>query len=259
MEPKPIALIQPLSLSLGLTTVRCFGPSFPALAPYLARVLAWKEEAPPSRSPIRDTGHPLHHRRYHRPLLLHRPPHHTSDHLLLPVFLSHIPLDCIHHSIHGCDYKNEFSAYLPLPLRPRRRPSMRLGQARPDLQSTRRPSASHPDGYADNSVNGKSNAQVPISIMQGHARTPSYGAAGFAAARSPPKAKSRSIIPILVDTILTTTPGTSHVPCKFYPMGQCQAGAACQFSHDLDPTTQNAPCKYFSRVSSPAADLSSPY
>ncbi|KAG9617495.1 hypothetical protein KCV04_g15254, partial [Aureobasidium melanogenum] len=57
-------------------------------------------------------------------------------------------------------------------------------------------------------------------------------AAAFAGARSPPKAKN-----------------TSHVPCKFYPFGTCQAGAACQFSHDMDPMTQNAPCKYFAKGS----------
>lgn len=43
--------------------------------------------------------------------------------------------------------------------------------------------------------------------------------------------------------------GTSHVPCKFYPLGTCQAGSACQFSHDLDTTVQNAPCKYFAKGS----------
>lgn len=48
---------------------------------------------------------------------------------------------------------------------------------------------------------------------------------------------------------LIQTTGTSHVPCKFFPYGTCQAGAACQFSHDLDVTTQNAPCKYFAKGS----------
>ncbi|KAF2152663.1 hypothetical protein K461DRAFT_278899 [Myriangium duriaei CBS 260.36] len=116
---------------------------------------------------------------------------------------------------------------------------MRLGhqpsQSRSENQSTRRPSGdigSPSMGYADMSMNGNPNAHVPISIMQGHGRSGSQYGAGFAAARSPPKSKS-----------------TSHVPCKFFPLGQCQAGSACQFSHDLDPTTQNAPCKYFSRGS----------
>ncbi|GAM85573.1 hypothetical protein ANO11243_035800 [Dothideomycetidae sp. 11243] len=108
-------------------------------------------------------------------------------------------------------------------------------QSRSNPQSARQHSAdvSSPGfGYPDPSTTGDPNAHVPISIMQGHNRSGSSYGAGFAAARSPPKTKS-----------------TSHVPCKFFPLGQCQAGSACQFSHDLDPTTQNAPCKYFSRGS----------
>ncbi|KAK8206709.1 hypothetical protein M8818_004543 [Zalaria obscura] len=78
---------------------------------------------------------------------------------------------------------------------------------------------------------------VPMPVG-GHASRNSAGQfpypamGGFAGPRSPPKTKN-----------------TSHVPCKFYPYGTCQAGAACQFSHDLDPTTQNAPCKYFTKGS----------
>ncbi|KAA8907613.1 hypothetical protein TRICI_004904 [Trichomonascus ciferrii] len=37
----------------------------------------------------------------------------------------------------------------------------------------------------------------------------------------------------------------SHVPCKFYRQGACQAGAACPFSHADDATEGGAPCKYF--------------
>jgi len=39
----------------------------------------------------------------------------------------------------------------------------------------------------------------------------------------------------------------SHVPCKFYRQGGCQAGTACPFSHNLDPSADTAPCKYFSK------------
>ncbi|KAF8866312.1 hypothetical protein BDZ45DRAFT_735588 [Acephala macrosclerotiorum] len=39
---------------------------------------------------------------------------------------------------------------------------------------------------------------------------------------------------------------TSHVPCKFFRQGACQAGAACPFSHDLASTTDNV-CKYFAK------------
>ncbi|KAL1306692.1 hypothetical protein AAFC00_005362 [Neodothiora populina] len=74
-------------------------------------------------------------------------------------------------------------------------------------------------------------ASAPFNTMQQQREYNNMGAA-FTGPRSPPKAKN-----------------TSHVPCKFYPYGTCQAGAACQFSHDLDPMTQNAPCKYFAKGS----------
>ncbi|CZR68415.1 uncharacterized protein PAC_18314 [Phialocephala subalpina] len=39
---------------------------------------------------------------------------------------------------------------------------------------------------------------------------------------------------------------TSHVPCKFFRQGACQAGSACPFSHDLASTTDNV-CKNFAK------------
>ena len=41
---------------------------------------------------------------------------------------------------------------------------------------------------------------------------------------------------------------TSHVPCKFFKVGQCQAGKACPFSHSTDASKFEMPCKYFSKV-----------
>ncbi|KAL8862462.1 MAG: hypothetical protein Q9178_000959 [Gyalolechia marmorata] len=52
----------------------------------------------------------------------------------------------------------------------------------------------------------------------------------FSTARSPPSAKS-----------------TSHVPCKFFRLGQCQAGKACPFSHSTDLSSVDTPCKYFAK------------
>ncbi|KAF2640367.1 hypothetical protein P280DRAFT_382512, partial [Massarina eburnea CBS 473.64] len=53
---------------------------------------------------------------------------------------------------------------------------------------------------------------------------------GFGGPRSPPNNKS-----------------TSHVPCKFYRQGACQAGKACPFLHSDEPLTERAPCKYFTK------------
>ncbi|KAL8696534.1 MAG: hypothetical protein Q9224_002744 [Gallowayella concinna] len=52
----------------------------------------------------------------------------------------------------------------------------------------------------------------------------------FNPARSPPNAKN-----------------TSHVPCKFFRLGQCQAGKACPFSHSTDLSSVDTPCKYFAK------------
>ncbi|PHH77640.1 hypothetical protein CDD82_3413 [Ophiocordyceps australis] len=41
-------------------------------------------------------------------------------------------------------------------------------------------------------------------------------------------------------------PNTSHVPCKFFRQGACQAGNACPFSHDIGAATE-AVCKYFAK------------
>jgi hypothetical protein len=46
---------------------------------------------------------------------------------------------------------------------------------------------------------------------------------------------------------LLTYTGTSHVPCKFYRQGACQAGKACPFLHSDEPLTERAPCKYFTK------------
>lgn len=40
----------------------------------------------------------------------------------------------------------------------------------------------------------------------------------------------------------------SHVPCKFFRQGSCQAGSSCPFSHSLNSTTADqTPCEYFKR------------
>ena len=46
-----------------------------------------------------------------------------------------------------------------------------------------------------------------------------------------------------------SSPDTSHVPCKFFRQGACQAGNACPFSHDLGSAAETV-CKYFAKVRS---------
>ncbi|RLV95013.1 Zinc finger protein LEE1 [Spathaspora sp. JA1] len=47
----------------------------------------------------------------------------------------------------------------------------------------------------------------------------------------------------------TTNKNLSHVPCKFFKQGICQAGNSCPFSHNLDGSlaADKLPCKYFQK------------
>ncbi|KAF2759943.1 hypothetical protein EJ05DRAFT_316352 [Pseudovirgaria hyperparasitica] len=77
---------------------------------------------------------------------------------------------------------------------------------------------------------------APVPVPNGALRgTNGHGNHGhrngaFEGARSPPNNKS-----------------TSHVPCKFFRQGTCQAGQACPFMHTTEPVTDTAPCKYFQK------------
>ena len=94
---------------------------------------------------------------------------------------------------------------------------------------------------------------LPHQIPNGgsrHRGTMSLGA--FDGPRSPPNTKSKAPHQSnkLAPTRLTYSfhADTSHVPCKFFRTGQCQAGKACPFSHSTDITTSDTPCKYFAKV-----------
>ncbi|KAF2007913.1 hypothetical protein P154DRAFT_419145 [Amniculicola lignicola CBS 123094] len=84
-------------------------------------------------------------------------------------------------------------------------------------------------------ANGNGNGPVPVPagagrVGNGHSHGQSMRGMGFEGARSPPNGKS-----------------TSHVPCKFYRQGACQAGKACPFLHSDEPFAERAPCKYFTK------------
>ncbi|CAG62644.1 uncharacterized protein GVI51_M07337 [Nakaseomyces glabratus] len=41
----------------------------------------------------------------------------------------------------------------------------------------------------------------------------------------------------------------SHIPCKFYMVGSCQAGQSCPFSHQTQTIERaySTPCKYYQK------------
>ncbi|KAF1985793.1 hypothetical protein K402DRAFT_100826 [Aulographum hederae CBS 113979] len=67
----------------------------------------------------------------------------------------------------------------------------------------------------------------PHNRANGHPPNMRPGVGPFGGARSPPNNKN-----------------TSHVPCKFFRQGMCQAGKACPFLHTTEPVT---PCKYYQK------------
>uniref|UniRef100_A0A8H7MZF7 C3H1-type domain-containing protein n=1 Tax=Bionectria ochroleuca TaxID=29856 RepID=A0A8H7MZF7_BIOOC len=72
-----------------------------------------------------------------------------------------------------------------------------------------------------------------------HSRNGSMGASNGAHGSSNAAAAARFEGP-------RSPPNTSHVPCKFFRQGACQAGNACPFSHDLGAAADNI-CKYFAK------------
>ena len=38
------------------------------------------------------------------------------------------------------------------------------------------------------------------------------------------------------------------MPCKFFKVGNCQAGSACPFSHMSPDSSEQQPCKFFAKV-----------
>lgn len=100
------------------------------------------------------------------------------------------------------------------------------------------------------------NGALPMPVGQ---RPPPYqmtpaDMSMLGAARSPPRNKNESDMSgpgtgggKKGRSGLSKRADTSHVPCKFYLQGQCQAGRMCPFSHDLESTTRPAPCKYFAK------------
>ena len=87
-------------------------------------------------------------------------------------------------------------------------------------------------------------------LRNGNGNGNAIGGAIFDGPRSPPNTKSISSCGTLWngDELIGLNLDTSHVPCKFFRSGQCQAGKACPFSHSTDVSTVDTPCKYFSKV-----------
>lgn len=103
-------------------------------------------------------------------------------------------------------------------------------------------------------ANGNAPMPVPSGggpqgrMGNGHGQGANLRGMGFDGPRSPPNNKSEEYKSLKSVRKLSFIPGTSHVPCKFYRQGACQAGKACPFLHSDEPLQERAPCKYFTKV-----------
>lgn len=69
-------------------------------------------------------------------------------------------------------------------------------------------------------------------------------------AQLPPNTGPAGTVPVSTgNNANNTNKNLSHVPCKFFRQGVCQAGNSCPFSHNLDGTlaADKLPCKYFQK------------
>lgn len=107
-------------------------------------------------------------------------------------------------------------------------------------------------------LSNSSESMAPASYKE-HSQTPKAGSRPLKGHFPDHKALEDQLPPNTgpagtVDTngggiLSSTSKNLSHVPCKFFKQGICQAGKSCPFSHDLDSSTgaDKLPCKYFQK------------
>lgn len=101
--------------------------------------------------------------------------------------------------------------------------------------------------------NQKNHKQMAPNADKSHPRTPKHLHAFDLLSISdqlPPNTGPPGTVPVNgTNSSSTSNKNLSHVPCKFYRQGICQAGNLCPFSHNLDGTlaADKLPCKYFQK------------
>ena len=65
----------------------------------------------------------------------------------------------------------------------------------------------------------------------------------------PPNTGPAGTVAVTNGSNSTNNKNLSHVPCKFFKQGVCQAGNSCPFSHNLEGAlgADKLPCKYFQK------------
>ncbi|KAM3540067.1 hypothetical protein ARSEF1564_007035 [Beauveria bassiana] len=129
-----------------------------------------------------------------------------------------------------------------------RDPPLPLPLLLPPLRSPPSPSSTPPSlhrhtrrlassvSYSSSSTHRRRSSRPPIANMPPEYRHARSSSMSIANSSTRP---TSSVMP-------RSPPNTSHVPCKFYRQGACQAGNACPFSHELGVASETV-CKYFAK------------
>lgn len=127
-----------------------------------------------------------------------------------------------------------------------------MGSQRNSYQQRRR-SASGPGAGASVRSNQKSEESDKKRFTFGLSRGSREGAdqkdaAGANQTVFTPQQQKVIIEHLLITKSTAPQKNYSHVPCKFFRQGSCQAGSSCPFSHSIDTNAADqTPCEYFKR------------
>lgn len=106
------------------------------------------------------------------------------------------------------------------------------------------------DGYGEGTHSSSSTPQNPgNNSSNGNGKPRSKDPFDFAALKNqlPPNTGPPGTVATGGNS--SNSKNLSHVPCKFFKQGVCQAGNSCPFSHNLDGSlgADKLPCKYFQK------------
>ncbi|KJZ73447.1 hypothetical protein HIM_07241 [Hirsutella minnesotensis 3608] len=95
--------------------------------------------------------------------------------------------------------------------------------------------------YPDNQIPGRQDPRSPA-----HSQPPRPQSLRWPLAPAGHRRRSSPTMPKTDRADRPSAADTSHVPCKFFRQGACQAGNACPFSHDIGASAETV-CKYFAK------------
>lgn len=109
------------------------------------------------------------------------------------------------------------------------------------------------NSHSHSSSAGNNSSNIHNSGMNSNGENDKYdGSSSVVEHGSPEQGFSSQQQKAIIEHLLITKNSApkkdySHVPCKFFVQGNCQAGDSCPFSHDLNSAVSEQTCKYFQK------------